>query len=76
MIFFRISKRLMSFSWDLLVGFQRDIYRNIYSTSNTPATFGIIIWLSNNSATQVRQFEMKLIPSLTRSYAKEYRTTL
>ena len=40
-----------------LVSFQRDINRNIYSTSNTPATFGIIILdksLENNVETVVQ----------------------
>ena len=37
-IFFWISKRLISFRLGL-VSFQRDIYRNIYSTSNTLMTY-------------------------------------
>ena len=55
-LFFWISKRLISVAWDLLA-FNVTFTGTFYTTSNTPATFGIIILdksLENNVETVVQ----------------------
>ena len=55
-IFFWITRRLISFAWGLLA-FNVTFPGTFYSTSNTPATFGIIILdksLENNVETVVQ----------------------